>query len=290
MGSPAINTDPPTPMPESVAALNPAHAEALVRVIEGAPQVRRRYHFFMWTQAALQHLLPHKLLIAGAYQRGRKELVLEAFHNIAVPQPVLNLLCDARSQAVLLAQAAWVSRRGQPTCFDVGSDAMPETSAERSALQVAGYVQLLVHGVARPQRVTEIESFFMLASPGREPSPHELLYFDLLLPHLHSAYLRVQAVERELSNGALPPRRPEPSASGTLITAREKQILRWVRDGKNNQQIGEVLDISPLTVKNHIQKILRKLGATNRAQAVAKAIAMNLLAGSAVGDVGETVG
>jgi len=32
-----------------------------------------------------------------------------------------------------------------------------------------------------------------------------------------------------------------------------------------------------LTVKNHVQKILRKLGAANRAQAVARAMSMNLL-------------
>ena len=38
-----------------------------------------------------------------------------------------------------------------------------------------------------------------------------------------------------------------------------------------------ILSISPLTVKNHIQKILRKLQASNRAQAVSKAIAMKLL-------------
>ena len=42
-------------------------------------------------------------------------------------------------------------------------------------------------------------------------------------------------------------------------------------------QIGEVLSISPLTVKNHVQKILRKLGASNRAQAVSKALSLGLI-------------
>ena len=61
------------------------------------------------------------------------------------------------------------------------------------------------------------------------------------------------------------------------MTAREQQILRWVREGLSNQQIAEVLDISPLTVKNHVQKILRKLNAGNRAQAVAQALALHLI-------------
>jgi DNA-binding CsgD family transcriptional regulator len=43
----------------------------------------------------------------------------------------------------------------------------------------------------------------------------------------------------------------------------------------SNQQIGVKLGISALTVKNHVQKILRKLGASNRAQAVAIAMSLN---------------
>ena len=41
--------------------------------------------------------------------------------------------------------------------------------------------------------------------------------------------------------------------------------------------------ISPLTVKNHVQKILRKLGASNRAQAVSKAISLGLIANTTIG-------
>jgi DNA-binding CsgD family transcriptional regulator len=103
--------------------------------------------------------------------------------------------------------------------------------------------------------------------------------FELLLPHLHVTYLRVQETERCLAmparaNQAAP--RTEPVVA-SQITEREKEILRWVRDGKSNQQIGEVLGISALTVKNHVQKILRKLGAANRAQAVAIAMSARLL-------------
>ena len=61
------------------------------------------------------------------------------------------------------------------------------------------------------------------------------------------------------------------------VTPREVQILAWVREGKNNQEIGMALGISALTVKNHVQKILRKLGASNRAHAVALAMQFRLL-------------
>ncbi|MFX6645087.1 LuxR C-terminal-related transcriptional regulator, partial [Acinetobacter baumannii] len=63
-------------------------------------------------------------------------------------------------------------------------------------------------------------------------------------------------------------------SSPLTLSARELQVLDWVREGKTNHEIGQILDISPLTVKNHIQKILRKLDVTNRAQAVARLAAL----------------
>jgi DNA-binding CsgD family transcriptional regulator len=59
---------------------------------------------------------------------------------------------------------------------------------------------------------------------------------------------------------------PDPS-----LSERERQVLQWVRQGKTNHEIGQILSISPLTVKNHVQKILRKLNVSNRAQAAARA-------------------
>ena len=61
------------------------------------------------------------------------------------------------------------------------------------------------------------------------------------------------------------------------MTGREIEILGWVQEGKSNQEIGVILNLSPLTVKNHVQKILRKLDVRNRAQAVSKATAMRLI-------------
>ena len=40
--------------------------------------------------------------------------------------------------------------------------------------------------------------------------------------------------------------------------------------GKTNSEIGQILDISFFTVKNHAQRIFRKLDVLNRTQAVAQ--------------------
>jgi DNA-binding CsgD family transcriptional regulator len=46
--------------------------------------------------------------------------------------------------------------------------------------------------------------------------------------------------------------------------------MEWVGKGKTNSEIGMILNISPFTVKNHLQRIFKKLDVMNRAQAVAQ--------------------
>lgn len=80
--------------------------------------------------------------------------------------------------------------------------------------------------------------------------------------------LSYAAVERafELRSADLPP--PE----AQLLTARETQCLRMVAQGHVDIEIGKALDISPRTVRFHIDSSKSKLGVTTRIQAVAKAL------------------
>ncbi|QUI25298.1 helix-turn-helix transcriptional regulator [Vallitalea pronyensis] len=48
------------------------------------------------------------------------------------------------------------------------------------------------------------------------------------------------------------------------ITERESEIISLINEGLTNQKIGEILFISPNTVKNHIYSIYRKMGIKNR--------------------------
>jgi DNA-binding CsgD family transcriptional regulator len=56
-----------------------------------------------------------------------------------------------------------------------------------------------------------------------------------------------------------------------LLTAREMEVLGLLKDGVSTQNIAEGLQISVTTVRNHIQGILRKLGAHSRLEAVSVA-------------------
>lgn len=62
------------------------------------------------------------------------------------------------------------------------------------------------------------------------------------------------------------------------LTAREKEILGYICDGKNTREISEDLFISLHTVETHRRKILTKLGVKNTASMVKVAIKSNLVA------------
>jgi DNA-binding NarL/FixJ family response regulator len=61
-------------------------------------------------------------------------------------------------------------------------------------------------------------------------------------------------------------------AQGFGLTSREAEVLRWISRGKSNQDIAEILNISPRTAQKHLERIFAKLGVENRSSAAALAL------------------
>jgi DNA-binding NarL/FixJ family response regulator len=61
------------------------------------------------------------------------------------------------------------------------------------------------------------------------------------------------------------------------LSRREKEILQKVAYGATTKEVAHDLGISPHTVKTHLERIFEKLGANDRAQAVAIAIRTGLV-------------
>ncbi len=55
------------------------------------------------------------------------------------------------------------------------------------------------------------------------------------------------------------------------LSAREREVLGHLADGLSNQQIADLLFISPITVRNHVSSILAKLRVPDRRQAMLRA-------------------
>jgi DNA-binding NarL/FixJ family response regulator len=61
------------------------------------------------------------------------------------------------------------------------------------------------------------------------------------------------------------------------LTPRETDVLRLLAEGLPNRKIAERLDINERTVKYHVAAILAKLEASNRTEAVMRAIELGLV-------------
>ena len=71
---------------------------------------------------------------------------------------------------------------------------------------------------------------------------------------------------------------PAPTGRRLTLTERELQVLRGMADGKSNAEIGRELFVSEDTVKTHARRLFRKLGARDRAHAVAAGFRAGLVA------------
>ncbi|HVF62980.1 MAG TPA: LuxR C-terminal-related transcriptional regulator [Casimicrobiaceae bacterium] len=74
---------------------------------------------------------------------------------------------------------------------------------------------------------------------------------------------------------------PSSRAEGLRLTERERECLRMTASGMTSGAIGGRLGIAERTVNFHMRNVLRKLGALNRAEAIAKALARGMVGAAA---------
>jgi DNA-binding CsgD family transcriptional regulator len=108
---------------------------------------------------------------------------------------------------------------------------------------------------------------------GTDPEAEGLLPEDAAAAAIDAA---LRAVAHGLIVRSAQPHVPGFSAAQeaearTLLTPRETQILDAIADGLTNKAIARRLGISLHTVKFHVESVFRKLGASTRTEAVAKA-------------------
>lgn len=60
-----------------------------------------------------------------------------------------------------------------------------------------------------------------------------------------------------------------------VMTKREKQVVELIADGLTNKEIGNMLHLSPYTVKSHVHNILKKMALHSRLQIAKYAYAIN---------------
>lgn len=251
------------------AALDPMQVEALVLNLDASLRVYSRAHFFKWTQGLLQSLIRHEALVCALRAEDGRSFRVDSFATAAQPGLFGELfLSDAAAAPGLLGE--WRERGCLPMACLVRPGAALCGGEFARELERIGANELLAHGAGDARG--QAGSFFVFCCRPGTTGPREHYLAQLALPALHAAWLRAQ-----MDGGAGGALRAS-SAEVAALTPREQEVLRWIVIGKSNFEVGGILGISPLTVKNHVQKILRKLNVVNRTQAVGKALEFRIIA------------
>ena len=250
---------------EQLVILSKIEQEYLLHAIEAALPVQDARQFFLWAQGQMQALLPHQIMVCLQFGQHEELQHVECVHSTVLDTALRHRLSN-REDGLALRLAQHCRHAGRlPAMLDAGPGGDTDTAlgAFAGELRALGLDNLLMHGSGRlPGGAT----FFVMFGMPHRPRARHAYFLELLLPHLH---LGLQRISRQHSQARV----------GTLarpVSAREAEILYWVREGKSNEEIGLILGISGLTVKNHLQRLYRLLGVSNRALAIARGTALQL--------------
>jgi LuxR family transcriptional regulator/LuxR family quorum-sensing system transcriptional regulator CciR len=87
----------------------------------------------------------------------------------------------------------------------------------------------------------------------------------------------VQFACQQLHNRFIALHGPVSRVAAPALSAREREVLRWVALGKSNGDIAEILGISPHTVDTLVRRLFQKLGVSNRVSAALRAVGAGLV-------------
>lgn len=164
------------------------------------------------------------------------------------------------------------ARRIEPGLLVVGAVAdltVVEVVAQARQLPVRPRVLVLVSAPA----TTDLRELL-------QSGPDGVLVRSAGADELRDAVIRVRAGERVMAPGLVPAVMDALQAGETEtgpLTTKEQEVLAKLAEGRSNQQIAEALFVTPATVKTHLSHIYAKLGAANRREALARAVALGLL-------------
>lgn len=253
--------------------LDEREQEYIVRAIETSLQVTRKHQLFLWTQGLFHGLVPHDVLVALQFDESGKTIHIECITSSLLEGETFQRVCDPNmGLAVRIARHSQAAEVRLPLMLPETGLPTPQENRLLTELRQCGLHSTLVHG-RQSTRGGGWDYFVLLRKESAIGVRHGY-FMELLLPHLHSAFHRVMLLDGDFRNNDT---LEAVSKGSKLLTDRELEIMHWVREGKSNQEIGSILNISQLTVKNHVQNILKKLKVQNRAQAVSHAIALRLL-------------
>lgn len=243
---------------------------ALINEVLG---VQKHVDLMRWLQGSLQTYLPHDILIAAWGD----------FHLGVIHYDIVSAMPGVRSESAMAEAIAplltglfdrWIIQDRKPFTLNVGHDGFAwESVASLGPIADAmrSMRSSLVHGINDQRGRHDCLYVFFSRHPKRRRNESGAL--KVLLPYIDTALRQVDLLPNQYAQPATSAEsasggKDESMADNGPLSDREAEIMKWVALGKTNGEIGSILNVSSFTIKNHMQRIFKKLDVFNRAQAV----------------------
>jgi DNA-binding NarL/FixJ family response regulator len=213
-------------------------------------------------------------------------LLRSAFKVLVNSEPDMEVVGEAADGAEALALAR--AERPDVVLMDIhmpGTDGLAATRAITADPDLADVRIVMLTTFEVDEYVVQSLRAGASGFLGKGAEPEELLG-AIRIAHAGEALLSPAAtkglIATFLAQGAATADDPSGGGPGRserlgALTAREREVLVLVAGGLSNDEIAARLDVSPLTVKTHVNRTMAKIGARDRAQLVVTAYESGLV-------------
>lgn len=245
-----------------------AEVQGRLRVLsclESLAAVRTAPAFLRWAATDLQLILPHGMMLCGVVELRQRDFKPSKILQGQWPSAWLDSLRRSDNSVYSPLMERWMAAQS-PQFFDPRKDEALADSAWMQLFKDLQLGNLALHG--QRDINSPMSSFFAFARIPEDLGADQACLLNLLVPQMHAALMRCLA--------KVPACWGADQVAAVRLTPREREVLGWMIEGKTNWEIAQIAGRSEHTVRHQVARLLAKLTASNRAQAVAKAIAMKL--------------
>ena len=239
----------------TTSVLTEAEATQFVVMASEGTDVDTLQDFESWVRGSVRSFSPHDMLIAGSVRNDFTDIAIDRLLVVDFPIAYVDAVRLSRGTFTCPTLNSWFCHGHRAQLFDpaAGQGSVVPWTPEFDRFELKN---VAAHGVISPDRRTATYFSFSRV-PGLLTARHARL-LDLLVPHLHQSYVRV-ITRANVQTGR-----------GELSDV-EATLLHWISKGKSDADIATILARSPHAIKHSVRRLISKLNAGTRHEAVAKA-------------------
>ena len=252
---------------ERAPGLDAADETKFITLLCASRLIRRHTELVGWLRDA-REFLPHQVLLAAWGDFQRNNLKCEIVSHLPALRTVQGRGCpldDLQRESYAL----WVRGGREPLVLAASAaTALRKSCGCTLHSALTEMRSLVVHGVRDKLSGCDslyiaLDSVYVLPKGGHS---RFTALAHLLLGQLDLVWRRLASFRLE----ELPAAQAIALPRALELSTREREILASLARGSTNHDIAESLAISLFTVKNHMKRIFRKIGVSNRTQAAAR--------------------